>query len=72
MDMKTWYLCETVNYYYPHFIHRGSRSAERLKVSTQTTQLVRGRLCINGEIYSLGLQYKEQAGFPFRRCSLNI
>lgn len=46
MDMKTWHLCERVNYYSPHFIHWGSRSAERLKVPTETTQLV--RVCTKG------------------------
>lgn len=55
MDMKTQYLCETVNYYYPYFIHRGSRSAERLKVSTETTQLVRVRFCIHRENILCGL-----------------
>lgn len=65
-DMKTQYLCETVNYYYPCFIHRGSRSAERLKVSTETTQLVRVRVCINGGhiISSLTAQGTGSAPFP--------
>lgn len=50
-DMKARYLCERVNYYYPHFIHWGNRSAERLKISTETTQLV--RVCMKGFAHTL-------------------
>jgi len=64
--MKTQYLCETVTYYYPHFTHGGSRSAERLKVSAETTQLVRVRVCIKGGhiLSSLTAQATGSAPFP--------
>lgn len=62
VDMKTQYLCERVNYYYAHFIHRGSRGAERLKVSAETTQLA--RICMKGTHILSSLRAQQTGSVP--------